>query len=75
MNLQEVEAVARALYEIQVEARSWERESERLKVRFRQEARTAIAALDKHDRQTRTSQNSAQLHGLTVSSTKPHRPH
>ncbi|MCD6072560.1 MAG: hypothetical protein K0S42_3076, partial [Microvirga sp.] len=42
MNLQEVEAVARALYEIQVETRSWEREPERLKVRFRQVARAAI---------------------------------
>jgi len=75
MDLQEVEAVARALYEIQVGARSWERESERLKLRFRQEARTAIAALDKHDRQTRTSRNSAHLHNLTVSSTNPPKPH
>ncbi|QRM32582.1 hypothetical protein [Microvirga sp. VF16] len=48
MALQEIEAVAQALYEIQVEARSWEREPERLKRRFREEARAAIAALDEH---------------------------
>ena len=75
MNLQEVEALARALYEIQVEARNWEREPERLKVRFRQEARTAIAAFDKHDMQARTLRNSAHLHDLTVSSTNPPKPH
>jgi hypothetical protein len=48
MNLQEIEAVARALYEIQEEGWSWAREPEQLKDKFREEARAAIAVLDGH---------------------------
>ncbi|KLK90546.1 hypothetical protein AA309_25155 [Microvirga vignae] len=53
MNLQEIEAVARALYEIQEEARDWHRTSEHRRAKFREEARAAIAVLDQHDRQAR----------------------
>ncbi|QRM32872.1 hypothetical protein [Microvirga sp. VF16] len=61
MNLQEVEAVARALYEIQVEGWGWHREPERLKEKFREEARAAIAVLDKHDKHSRTSKSVQSL--------------
>lgn len=40
-----VEAVARAFYDLQEEARGWDREPEVLKEPFREYARTAIAML------------------------------
>lgn len=45
----EVEAVARALYETLENARGWDREPERLKQQLRKCARAAIGAIDKHE--------------------------
>jgi hypothetical protein len=42
----EVECIAKAFYALQDEARGWDREPERLKEAFRQDARTAIAMVD-----------------------------
>jgi hypothetical protein len=42
----EIEAVARALYETLESARGWDREPEPLKLQFRRHARAAIAAID-----------------------------
>ena len=61
MHLQEIEAVARALYEIQEEARDWHRASERRKEKFREEARAVIAALDEHAKHNRTSRSAQPL--------------
>lgn len=44
----EVEAVAKAFYCVQDDARGWDREAEVLKERFRRDARAAIEALDEH---------------------------
>lgn len=44
----EVEAVAKAFYNVLEGARNWEREPDILKERFRQDARAAIEALDEH---------------------------
>jgi hypothetical protein len=49
MTEDEVEAVARALYESLENVRGWGREPERLKQQFRQDARVAIAAIDQHE--------------------------
>jgi hypothetical protein len=48
MHRQEIEVVARALYEIREDARQWDREPEWLKMKYRNEARAAIAILDDH---------------------------
>jgi hypothetical protein len=42
----EVECIAKAFYALQDEARGWDREPERLKEAFRQDARAAIAMVD-----------------------------
>ncbi|MET0745466.1 MAG: hypothetical protein ABWY78_18990 [Microvirga sp.] len=44
----EIEAVARAFYGAMEEARGWDHEPEKLKERFRSDARAAIASLDEH---------------------------
>ena len=46
MGSHEIEAVAQAFYEVMDGARGWQREPERLRARFRADARAAIAALD-----------------------------
>lgn len=50
MDEDEVEAIAQAFYDAQERARGWQREPELLKARFRTDARTAIAALERHRR-------------------------
>ncbi|HZH50816.1 MAG TPA: hypothetical protein VEZ16_02940 [Microvirga sp.] len=54
-----VEAVARAFYDLQDDARGWEREPEVLKEPFREYARTAIALLHEMEdhRQVAVSQH------------------
>lgn len=42
----DVECIAKAFYALQDEARGWDREPERLKEAFRQDARTALALVD-----------------------------
>ena len=42
----EVECIAKAFYVLQDDARGWDREPERLKEAFRQDARTAMAMVD-----------------------------
>jgi hypothetical protein len=42
----EIECIAKAFYALQDDARGWDREPERLKEAFRQDARTAIAMVD-----------------------------
>ncbi len=44
----EIEAVARAFYDLQDCARGWDREPARLKEQFLSDARASIAALDEH---------------------------
>ncbi|MXQ14156.1 PAS domain-containing protein [Microvirga makkahensis] len=44
----EVEAVAKAFYDVQDAVRDWDREPEALKERFRRDAHAAIEALDEH---------------------------
>jgi hypothetical protein len=58
MNQSEIEAVARAMSELQDGARGWGREPERLKVRFRRDAQTAIAMLDEAEWRICASQSS-----------------
>jgi len=53
MTDEEVEAVARAFYESLDGARGWEMEPLRLKERFREQARVAIAALEQHEAETK----------------------
>ncbi|KLK90543.1 hypothetical protein AA309_25140 [Microvirga vignae] len=71
MNQSEIEAVARALYEIQDGVRGWDREPERLKTRFRRDAQTAIAMLNEADRNIRASQSSARPRDVVVFSEEP----
>ncbi len=61
MNLQEIEAVARALYEIQEEGWCWDQETERLKQTYREEARAAIGVLERHDRHIRSAKSAQPL--------------
>jgi hypothetical protein len=42
----EIECIAKAFYALQDEARGWDREPERLKEAFRQDARAAVAMVD-----------------------------
>jgi hypothetical protein len=42
----DVDCIAKAFYALQDEARGWDREPERLKEAFRQDARAAIAMVD-----------------------------
>jgi hypothetical protein len=72
MNQSEIEAVARALYEIQDGARGWHREPERLKTRFRRDAQAAIAALDEAERRSRTYRSAACPPDAIVVSIEPH---
>jgi hypothetical protein len=72
MNQSKIEAVARALYEIQDGAPGWNREPEQLKTRFRRDAQTAIAMLDEAKRRSRASRSSACSHDAIVISTEPH---
>jgi hypothetical protein len=46
MDDREIEAVALAFYNVTEGSRGWNREPERLKAKFRSEARAAIAAID-----------------------------
>ncbi|QRM32969.1 hypothetical protein [Microvirga sp. VF16] len=72
MNQSEIEAVARALYEIQEGARGWHREPLRLKTRFRREVQAAIAALDKAEHRSRASRSAARPHDGIVITIDPH---
>jgi hypothetical protein len=54
----EVECIAKAFYALQDEARAWDREPERLKVAFRQDARAAIAMVDAGIEARRQASNS-----------------
>jgi hypothetical protein len=42
----DVDCIAKAFYALQDEARGWDREPERLKEAFRQDARAAMAMVD-----------------------------
>ncbi|KLK93001.1 hypothetical protein AA309_11355 [Microvirga vignae] len=59
MNLQEIEAVARAFYEIQEDG--WDRAPEWCKVKFCEEARAAVAALNEHARHIRALRSAQPL--------------
>jgi hypothetical protein len=50
-----VDAVAKAFYDLQEGARGWDREPELLKEPFREFARAAIAMLDQAEEHPRTS--------------------
>lgn len=52
MTDKEIEAVARAFYDTLDNARGWEREPQRLKERLRDQARAAIAAIDRYQEAT-----------------------
>jgi hypothetical protein len=54
----EVECIAKAFYALQDEARGWDREPERLKVAFHQDARAAIAMVDAGIEARRQASNS-----------------
>jgi hypothetical protein len=54
----EVECIAKAFYALQDEARGWDREPERLRVAFRQDARAAIAMVDAGIEARRQASNS-----------------
>jgi PAS fold len=60
---EEVEAVARAFYETLENARGWPAEPPLLKERFRHQARSAIAALEQHEAETRPAIKPLMLHG------------
>ena len=47
----EIEAVARALYDAEDDAKMWEREPEILKAKFSRHARTALELLEEHRRE------------------------
>jgi hypothetical protein len=53
-----VDAVAKAFYDLQEGARGWDREPEILKEPFREFARAAIAMLDQAEEHPRTSASS-----------------
>jgi hypothetical protein len=72
MNIGEIEAVARALYEIQDGARGWNREPEQLKTQFRRDAQTAIGMLAEAESNIRASQSAARTRDAGVFSNEPH---